>query len=75
MKRLLNGYIETFYVLGDEKGNGFINHTNSKTLITDPIRSRKFENEEEALVYYTQNKNNFNEELFAHQIRVTVELI
>ena len=75
MKRLLNGYIETFYVLGDKDKNGFLNHTNSKTLITDPIKARKFENSKDALDYFIQNKINFDEELFAHQIRVTVELI
>jgi|GEM_PF-2086646 len=70
-----NGYIKTFYVLGNEKGNGFINHSSSKILITDPLRSRHFKNSKEALDFKMKNKNNYKDELFVHHVRVIVELI
>jgi len=76
MRRLLNGYIDTFYVLGNEDGKAFVNHnTKSAILITDPMRAIKFDSKEEASSYNEQNKNNYKEKLIVHQIRVTVELI
>lgn len=74
MRRLLHGYIETFFVLGDQEGIGFVNHT-GKVLITDPAKAMRFENIEDAMNYYDQNKNNFSEKLRTHEIRITVELI
>jgi len=74
MKRLLNGYVETFYVLGNRAGSGFINHSSSKILITDPMKSRKFSDLKEALDFMEEHKNSY-EPLFPHQIRITVELI
>ncbi|HEY5561960.1 MAG TPA: hypothetical protein VIK72_09455 [Clostridiaceae bacterium] len=74
MKRFLNGYVENFYVLGNKAGNGFINHSSSKILITDPMKSRKFDSLKEALDFIEENKNSY-EQLFPHQIKVTVELI
>ena len=51
MRSILNGYVETFFVLGNEYGNAFINHSSSKALITDPLKSRKFENLKDALAF------------------------
>jgi len=76
MRRLLNGYIDTFFVLGNESGKAFVNHnTKSHTLITDPMGAKRFNSVNEALDYCNKCKNNYLEELFVHQIRVTVELI
>lgn len=76
MRRLLNGYIDTFFVLGNESGKAFVNHnTKSHTLITDPMRAKRFNSKDEASDYYDGCKDNYYEELFVHQIKVTVELI
>jgi len=76
VRRILNGYIDTFYVLGNEEGKAFMNHnTKSAILITDPMRARKFESRKDATNYNEQNGNNYSKLLFVHQIRVTVELI
>lgn len=76
MKRLLNGYVETFFVLGNQVGNLFINHNhNSKIQVSDPLKAMKFETRNDAIDYLIQNKNNYSETLFVHEIRVTVELV
>jgi len=76
MRRLLNGYINTFYVLGNKTGKAFVNHNiKSSILITDPMRAKKFNSMSEASDYYNKCRNNYDGELFVHQIRVTVELI
>jgi hypothetical protein len=75
MRSILNGYVDTFYVLGNKEGNGFINHTSSKVFVTDPMRTRKFEDLKSALDFKEKNKNNYDQEIFPHQIRITVELI
>jgi len=76
MRRLLSGYIDTFYVLGNELGKAFVNHNiKSSILITDPMRAKKFNSKDEASDYCNKCKNNYSEELSVHKIRVTVELI
>ena len=70
-----NGYIMIFYVLGNKKGNCFVNHNKkSKLLITDPMRAIKFDTWGEALNWDEQNKNNYIEEIYVHEIKVTIEL-
>ena len=62
MRRLLNGYIDTFYVLGNKTGKAFVNHnTKSSTLITDPMRAKRFNSENEASDYCNKCKNNYSE--------------
>lgn len=76
VQSLQNGYIKYFYVLGTKQGDEFINHNHkSKTLVTDPLRAKKFDTIEEALEYYKEVENNYNVELICHRVRVMVELI
>ncbi|HBD95571.1 MAG TPA: hypothetical protein DC057_15480 [Spirochaetia bacterium] len=70
-----NGYIKSFFVLGNESGKAFINHHSSKVLISDPMKSRMFDSYKDALDFNVQFKNNYSEKLFVYQIRVTVELV
>ena len=76
MRRLLNGYIDTFYVLGNKDGKAFVNqNTKSVILITDPMRAKKFNSIDEASDYNDKFRSDYLEYLFVHQIRITVELI
>jgi len=76
MRSILNGYVETFYVLGNKDGKAFVNHnTKSFVLITDPMRAKKFDSREEASDYHDKCRNDYLEYLFVHQIRITVELV
>jgi len=76
MRRILNGYIDTFYVLGNKDGKAFVNqNTKSVILITDPMRAKKFNSRDEASDYNDKFRNDYLEYLFVHQIRITVELI
>ena len=74
VKSLPNGYVREIYVLGNKEGNQFINHK-GKTLITDPLRSKMFENYKEAMEFNQENRNKYLEELFVHCFRVMVEKI
>lgn len=76
VQSLPNGYIRYFYILGTKQGDEFINHNRkSKTLVRDPLRSKKFDTKEKALEYYKEVEYNYSVELIAHHVRVVVELV
>lgn len=70
----LNGFVEEFYILGNLGETYYIDEEGEPS-ITNPSQAKRFNSYSEASDYFKQNKDNYYDNLYPREVRITAQLL